>query len=51
VLRRLDRITSETGVDRERARGWAIGQTVAWAFEGDRVLPRHVETAGWLLDG
>jgi streptomycin 6-kinase len=51
VLHRLDRITSETGIDRERARGWAIGQTIAWAFEGDRALPRHVETAGWLIDG
>lgn len=51
VLNRLDRITAETGIDRERARGWALGQTVAWAFEGDRPLPRHIETAGWLLEG
>ena len=51
VLHRLDRITAELGLDRERARGWAFGQTLAWAFEGDRALPRHVETAGWLLEG
>jgi streptomycin 6-kinase len=51
VLHRLDRITAELGLDRERARGWAFGQTLAWAFEGDRALSRHVETAGWLLEG
>jgi len=51
VLHRLDRITAELGLDRERARGWAFGQTLAWAFEGDHALPRHVETAGWLLEG
>jgi streptomycin 6-kinase len=49
VLRRLDRLSVELGVDRERARGWALGQTVAWAFENDRVLPGHLETARWLL--
>ena len=32
----------------DQARGWALGQTLAWAFEGDEVLPRHVETARWL---
>lgn len=51
VLRRLDRLTGALGLDRERARLWSLGQTVAWAFEGDRALPRHVETARWLLDG
>jgi len=50
VLGRLERITSELGLDRERARGWAMGQTLAWAFEGDSALPQHVETARWLLD-
>jgi streptomycin 6-kinase len=50
VRRRLDRLTDELGLDRERARGWALGQTLAWAWENDEVLPRHVETARWLLD-
>ena len=36
-------------LDRERARKWALAQTLAWAFEGDKVLPHHVETAKWLL--
>jgi streptomycin 6-kinase len=48
VLHRLDRLSSELGLDRERARGWALGQTLAWAFENDRALPVHVETARWL---
>lgn len=49
VRHRLDRLTQELGLDRERARNWALGQTLAWAFEGNRALPRHVETARWLL--
>ncbi len=48
VLHRLDRLTGELGLDRERARGWALGQTLAWAFEGGEALPRNVETARWL---
>jgi streptomycin 6-kinase len=50
VLRRLDRLTAEFGLDRERARLWTMAQTVAWGFEGTSVLPDHIETAGWLLD-
>lgn len=48
VIGRLDRLSRELGLDRERARGWALGQTLAWAFAGDRPLPRHLETARWL---
>jgi streptomycin 6-kinase len=46
VLARLDRLTSELGLDRERARGWTIGQTVAWAADGGR---EHLDVARWLL--
>ena len=51
VLHRFDRLTGELGLDRERerARGWAIAQTVAWAFDG-RLHETHVETARWLLE-
>ena len=49
VLHRLDRLTSELGLDRERAARWTIGQTVAWSFGSD-YFREHVETAGWLLD-
>jgi len=51
VLYRLDRLTDELGLDQERARMWAFGQAIAWGFERSRVLPRHIETARWLLDG
>jgi streptomycin 6-kinase len=48
VRHRLDRLTAELGLDRERARGWALAQTLAWAWDDDKVLPRHIETARWL---
>ena len=46
ALRRLDRLTAELGLDRERALGWTIVQTVAWSgrqrlhrgAHGDRAL-------------
>jgi streptomycin 6-kinase len=49
VLYRLDRLTAELGLDRERALGWAIGQTMAWAADGEYVVG-HVETVQWLLE-
>jgi streptomycin 6-kinase len=48
VVDRLDRLSSELGLDRERARGWALGQTIAWSF-GSELQRTHVETARWLL--
>jgi streptomycin 6-kinase len=44
VLYRFDRLTSELGLDRERARGWTIAQTVAWASGA-----WHDQVAEWLL--
>jgi streptomycin 6-kinase len=49
ALYRLDRLTSELGLDRERARAWTIGQTMAWAFESE-YIPTHLETVRWLLE-
>jgi streptomycin 6-kinase len=49
VLYRLDRLTSELGLDRDRARGWTIGQTIAWSVGSD-YHETHVETARWLLE-
>jgi streptomycin 6-kinase len=49
VLQRLDRLTSELGLDRERARGWALGQTMAWAFDNS-YSATHIETVQWLLE-
>ena len=46
VLRRFDRLTGELGLDRERARGWTVGQTIAWGFG----LDAHADVARWLLE-
>jgi len=46
---RLDRLISELGLDRERARGWTIGQTIAWAFDSTHIAT-HIETIRWLLE-
>jgi streptomycin 6-kinase len=48
ALHRVDRITSELGLDRERALGWTVGQSVAWAFDSTYIRT-HVETVHWLL--
>jgi streptomycin 6-kinase len=49
---RLDKLTAELGLDRERALGWTVGQTVAWAFEEDGwVSDTHPDVVRWLLDG
>ena len=52
VRHRLDRLTSELGLDRERARLWAFAQTLAWGVDEDEneVFWRQVEVARWLLD-
>jgi streptomycin 6-kinase len=50
VLHRLDRLSSELGLDRERARGWTIAQTLAWAFDSE-YHATHLETVRWLLEG
>ncbi|SRR6266700_5248336 len=48
AIKRLDKLTSGLGLDRERARFWTLAQTLAWAFAGDHAIERHVETARWL---
>ena len=49
VVGRLDRLTAELGLDRERALGWTLGQTIAWSFGGDH-QGAHAEIARWLLE-
>jgi streptomycin 6-kinase len=51
VIGRLDSLTNDLGLNRERARLWSLAQTLAWAFEGDLALGEHVETARWLWHG
>ena len=46
VLHRLDRLSADLGLDRERARGWALGQTIAWGVGH----AEHAEVARWLLE-
>ncbi len=48
VLGRLDRLCAELGLDRERARGWTVAQTLAWGT-GDRAEAR-ADVARWLLE-
>jgi streptomycin 6-kinase len=46
VIYRLDRLCSELGLDRDRARGWTIVQTTAW-MEGEGAGGRQ-EVIEWL---
>ncbi|SCE95035.1 streptomycin 6-kinase [Micromonospora coriariae] len=50
VRHRLDRLSAELRLDRERVRGWTIGQTLAWSLDGDAVIGHHLEVVRWLLD-
>jgi streptomycin 6-kinase len=49
VQHRLDRLSSELGLNRERARLWCLAQTVAWSLGSD-YMGRHIATATWLLE-
>jgi streptomycin 6-kinase len=49
VLHRLERLSGELGLDRERALGWAIVQTLAWRIEDTIVWTEMIEIARWLL--
>jgi streptomycin 6-kinase len=48
ALYRLDRLSSELNLDRERIRGWTIGQTIAWSGGRD-YHAKDVELIRWLL--
>jgi streptomycin 6-kinase len=48
VLYRLDRLSEELEVDRERARGWTIVQTMAWGLEPPWKT-KHQQIVEWLL--
>lgn len=50
VVTRLDSLSAALHVDRERARGWAIVQTMAWGIEDDAPIEAHLEVVRWLLD-
>ncbi|MCG5445649.1 aminoglycoside phosphotransferase family protein [Micromonospora sp. NIE79] len=50
VRHRLDRLSTELGLDRERVRGWTIGHTLAWSVADDLIFPEKIEVVRWLLD-
>jgi streptomycin 6-kinase len=50
ALARLDRLTSELGLDKERARWWTIGQSLAWFSMDGLVMDTNVEVARWLAE-
>ena len=50
VIGRLDRVSDELGLDRERVRLWTMAHTMSWGFDEKGSMPEHVETAMWLLD-
>jgi streptomycin 6-kinase len=50
VFYRFDRMTDVLGLDRERARLWSIGHTLAWA-RWSPFLETHVDQVRWLVGG
>ena len=50
VVFRLDRLTDELGLDRGRALGWTVAQTVAWSGGGGYYFEPHLESVRWLLE-
>lgn len=46
---RLDRVSGDLGLDRDRVRRWVLGQTVAWATDEDEVFQVQIEVARSLL--
>ena len=45
---RLDRLSSELGLNRDRVVGWTVAQTMAWSFDSG-FREHHHETTRWLL--
>lgn len=48
LLPALGTMTAGLGLDRDRARRWALAQAVAWAFDADRPDPLHASVAAAL---
>jgi streptomycin 6-kinase len=48
IRARLDRLTAETGLDRERIRRWAVVHALAWGLDDDEWFPDLVACAEWL---
>ena len=50
LVHRLDRLTEELGLDRERASRWAFVQTLAWSIDSKTIWREMVDAARWLLE-
>jgi streptomycin 6-kinase len=50
LRRRLDRLSSDLDLDRDRLKGWTIAHTVAWGFEPGEFHAARVALARLLLD-
>jgi streptomycin 6-kinase len=48
LMYRLDRLSAELGLDRQRAAGWTIAQTMAWCFDSP-FREFNLETVRWLM--
>jgi streptomycin 6-kinase len=48
IRRRLDQLTAELALDRERLRGWGIVHALAWGLSGDDHEDDMVACARWL---
>jgi streptomycin 6-kinase len=49
LRRRLDLLTNDLGLDRERVRGWGVARMVSWGLDVGRGHRGHVECARLLL--
>jgi streptomycin 6-kinase len=47
---RVDRCSEALDVDRDRVRGWAVAQMVAWSFDAEEERPFFAQTARWLIE-
>ncbi len=50
IRRRLDLLASETGLDRERLRGWGIAHALAWGMDSEEADEMMVACARWLAE-
>lgn len=49
TLGRLERLSATHGLDRDRALGWTVAQTMAWGF-GGAYDAHHHQTVRWLIN-
>jgi streptomycin 6-kinase len=47
VRQRLDQLSSDLGLDRERMRGWGVAHALAWGLDDDGLHVAMVACARW----